>query len=152
MNDEPKRKAGRVVFVIVLIVLALAVAGTGTVLLLRSRTPTGTGQSDPKEAVARFLTAVYDDRSATEAAQYVCPQARDAKALAARIDEIRAATRGYDNPNYNWTFDRGPATPTAADVTVHLTMHTGAEQLSEEDLLFRTVYARGWWVCEIHGI
>jgi len=69
----------------------------------------------------------------------------------AEIDKIRAAARGYDSPGYNWTLDPGPATATAADVTVHLTMHTAAEQVAQMDLLFKTVYAHGWWVCEIRG-
>lgn len=110
------------------------------------------GAPDPTTAVTRFLNAVYAEQDAKAADDHVCREARDAKQIAAKVDEIKGYARDYDQPRFRWD---EPAVATEdedrATVSVALTMTTADEKTAEQQLAFTVVKKGGWWVCEVSG-
>jgi hypothetical protein len=136
------------------LVITLLLCGGGGVsafLLLRNA-ESGEGAPDPATAVQEFLTAVYRDKDASAASDLVCSEARDAKKISSKVDEVKAYDNQYDRPQFAWD-DPAVAgeTDEQATVSVALTMTTQDEKTSRQQLTFTVVKKTGWWVCEIAG-
>ncbi|GAB1694907.1 hypothetical protein [Krasilnikovia sp. M28-CT-15] len=120
-------------------------------LLLRNA-DRGKGSPDPATAVDRFLTAVYTDQDATAADGLICREARNAKRLAARVEQIKGYSSEYASPTFSWT---EPAVGTRSDdlatVSVQLTMATADEKTAQQGLTFTVVHKGGWLVCDVRG-
>ncbi|MDG4791270.1 hypothetical protein O7626_36170 [Micromonospora sp. WMMD1102] len=110
----------------------------------------GEGAGDPVVAVDEFLTAVYGERDADRASSLVCSAARDADAIAAKIQEVANFAGRYDTARFRWTTPRvDEQTADRAVVSTRLTMTTGDERSVEQQLTFVVVRETGWWVCDV---
>jgi hypothetical protein len=138
--------------------LALAVTlllcgggGVSAYLLLRD-SENGAGAPDPATAVNRFLTAVYKDRDAKAAGALVCSEAREAKTIAAKVDEVKGYGAQYDDPQFAW---EDPSVASESEeralVSVGITMTTQDEKTARQQLTLTVVKKTGWWVCEVAG-
>ncbi len=147
----PKRKRRTFLIVsLVLVGLLVLCAGVGTTAYVVSKKQSGTGQADPKSAVTAFMTAVYTHRDVTEAEKYVCAQSNNKGQLTSKINELKTADSTYRNPAYSWSDpDVANQTTKEATVTTTVTMTTGDEKQSSENLTFTTLQSNGWWVCEV---
>ncbi|WP_439957801.1 Rv0361 family membrane protein [Micromonospora echinofusca] len=146
-----KKKRGLLIASIVLAVALLLCGGGGTAAFLVLRNAeTGEGAPSPTEAVIGFLTAVYTDQDAKQAAALVCPAARDDKAIAKRVKEVRDLATTYKNPRFSWSVPKvDDQNAERAVVSTKVTMATGDEKVSRQDLKFTVVQSSGWWVCEV---
>jgi hypothetical protein len=150
----PAKRRRTAMWVTVALAVTLVLCGGGGVsayLLLRDA-ENGEGAPDPATAVTRFLTAVYTDRDARAANNLVCSEARDAKKISAKVDEVKAYDSQYQTPRFAWA-EPSIATETKerAMVSVALTMTTQDEKTAAQDLTFTVVKKTGWWVCEVAG-
>lgn len=147
----PKRKK-RTFMIISFVIVGLLVlcGGVATTAILVTNRQSGTGQDSPVTAVNDFLTAIYVDKDATKAAQYVCADSQKSGTLTGKVKELKLADTKYRSPHYDWT---APAvdkqTKSAATVSVTIIMVTLDERTATEKLTFTTVQSHGWWVCEV---
>jgi hypothetical protein len=149
----PKRRRTALwVSVALAVTLVLCGGGSLSAYLLLRNAESGEGAPDPATAVTRFLTAVYTDKNAKAANELVCSEARDAKKISAKVDEVKAYDTQYDAPRFGWG-DPSVAgeTKERATVSVALTMTTQDEKTAAQDLTFIVVKKTGWWVCEVAG-
>ncbi|KWV32149.1 Rv0361 family membrane protein [Micromonospora rifamycinica] len=146
----PARRRGALVASLAL-AAAVVLCGGGTLafLALRDR-ESGAGAKEPTVAVDGFLTAVYQDRDAGRAADFVCAEARDQQKISAKVAEVQKYATTYTSPRFRWS------TPTVdnqngdrATVSTKLTMTTADEKIAEQQLRFTVVRKTGWWVCEV---
>ncbi|MEH1013709.1 hypothetical protein V6U90_11450 [Micromonospora sp. CPCC 206060] len=146
-----KKKRGLLIASIVLAVVLLLCGGGGTAAFLVLRNAeTGEGAPSPTEAVTGFLTAVYTDQDAKRAAALVCPAARDDKAIAKRVKEVKDLAGTYKTPRFTWSNPVVDDQNTErAIVSTKVTMATSDEKVSRQDLKFTVVQSSGWWVCEV---
>jgi flagellar basal body-associated protein FliL len=149
----PKRRR-TVLWVTLALVITVLLCGGGGVsafLLLRNA-ENGKGAPDPSTAVTRFMTAVYTDQDASAATALVCREARDAKKISAKVDEVKGYAKQYDTPKFAW---ESPTVDSEQEdralVTVALTMTTDDEKTAKQQLTFTVVKKTGWWVCEVAG-
>ncbi|HEU4425245.1 MAG TPA: hypothetical protein VFR67_22165, partial [Pilimelia sp.] len=147
---RPKKKRGALIGAILAVVLVLCAGGGITAWLLLQNVETGQGASEPVAAVDAFMEAVYKDHDAAKAANLVCAEARDEADLARKVEEIKAYDTRYDNPTFEWGDPKvDDKNDERAIVSVKLTMITGDEKTSNQDLKFTVVQKTGWWICEI---
>jgi hypothetical protein len=147
-----KKGHGGLFVTLVLVAIMVLCGGVATTAYVVTTHQSGTGQSNPTVAVDRFLTAVYVHQSATEAEKYVCEQANDSTAIAAKVDQARALSSRYDDPTFSWTF--GTVTnqsSTEATVTAELAVTTADERRAAQKISFTTVQNHGWWVCDVNA-
>ena len=147
-----RRRTGLWVSLAVAVTLLLCGGGgVSAYLLLRDR-ENGAGAPDPATAVNRFLTAVYKDRDAKAAGGLVCSEARDAKKISAKVDEVKGYGTRYDDPRFAW---EDPSVASESEeralVSVGITMTTQDEKTARQQLTFTVVKKTGWWVCEVAG-
>jgi hypothetical protein len=151
-GPSKRRRTGLWVSVALAVTLLLCGGGGVSAYLLLRDAENGDGAPDPATAVTRFLTAVYTDKDAKAANNLVCSEARDAKKISAKVDEVKAYDNQYSAPQFGW---RDPSiaseTKERATVTVALTMTTRDEKTAAQDLTFTVVKKSGWWVCEVAG-
>ena len=145
-----KRRAGLIAAASLAIVLVLCGGGGTAAFLLLRGTESGEGAAQPVTAVDAFLQAVYTDKDATRAIAMVCVEARDEAAITEKVREVQGYETTYVNPRFRWD---PPTVATEneerAIVSVKLTMTTGDEKRSEQQLRFTVVRKTGWWVCEV---
>ena len=114
--------------------------------------PSSSGAPDPGAAVTGFLDEVYTNRDAKAAESFVCAAANDEGALAKKVQEIEGLASKYKTPQFKWSDPKiSGQTKERASVGVHITMTTGDEKTSEQDLNFTVINSKGWRVCEIGG-
>lgn len=145
-------KRGPVIATVVLAIVLLlcGVGGTFSVILLR-QVETGEGAPDPAAAVDGFLRAIYHERDARKAAAMVCSEARDAKAIDKKIDEVDELRRTYQRPRFKWESPQiEQQNSDRAIVFTELTMTTADEKISTLPLRFTVVQRTGWWICEVN--
>jgi hypothetical protein len=150
-GEPPKKRRGLMIASIVVAVVLLLCGGGGTAAFLVLRnTETGEGAAEPVAAVEDFLTAVYTDKDATKAASLVCAEARDKKAITKKVREVQNYATEYKSPRFKWTSPKveneGADTAT---VSTKLTMTTGDEKTTDQQLKFTVIQKTGWWVCEV---
>jgi flagellar basal body-associated protein FliL len=150
-TSEPKKKRGLLIAAIALAVIMVLCVGGGVLAFLTLRNAeTGEGAKDPAVAVDEFLTAVYKDRDATEAASRVCAASRDEDKIAAKVAEVQKYASTYQNPRFRWTTPKvDNQTGERATVSTRLTMTTADEKVADQELRFTVVQKTGWWVCEV---
>ncbi|BFU41905.1 hypothetical protein [Krasilnikovia sp. MM14-A1004] len=150
----PPRTRRTGVWVSAALAATLLFCGGGAVsayLLLRNA-DRGKGAPDPATAVDRFLTAVYTEQDATEADGLICREARNAKRLAARVEQIKGYSAEYASPTFSWTEPAvGTHNSDLATVSVQLTMATADEKTAQQGLTFTVVHKSGWLVCDVRG-
>lgn len=146
----PKQRSALIAAASLAIVLLLCGGGGTAAFLLLRDAEAGEGAPEPVAAVEAFLEAVYIDRDAARATAMVCVEARDKAAIAEKVREVEGYTDTYVEPRFEW------APPTVATenkeravVSVKLTMTTGDEKLSDQQLSITVVRKTGWWVCEV---
>jgi hypothetical protein len=155
LNPTPAARPRRTtLWVSLALAFTLLLCGGGAVsaYLLVRNAENGDGAPDPATAVTRFLTAVYTEQNATEANDMVCREARDAKKITAKVDEVKGYAQQYDEPRFRW--DQPAVTGQGekrATVSVALTMTTDDEKTAQQQLTFTVVKKTGWWVCEVAG-
>ncbi len=145
-----KRNVGLIITAVALGVMLVlcAVGGVGAFLLLRNSD--GTGAESARDAAAGFLTAVYKDGDAKEAEKLVCSEARDTKAIEAKIKEIRDQKARYKSPSITWDAPKiENETAEKADTTITVRLTTSDEKVSEQTLKLSLVKREGWFVCEV---
>lgn len=150
---QPKKRRGLLIASIVLaVVLVLCGGGAVTAFLLLRNAETGEGAAEPVAAVNGFLKAVYTDQDAKKAAALVCSEARKESEIAKKIQEIKGYATTYKNPRFRWAEPKvEDQNAERAIVSTKLTMMTGDEKTSEQQLKFTVVNKTGWWVCEVRG-
>ena len=144
-RSAPSAAVVTVVFA-VLLMLCLA-GGTVSFLVVQSLEPRGT--STPEAALEGFLQAVFVDRDADRAADFVCADTRDDKQLARLVFEVRAFSSQNESASTRWSYpgvERTGRREASADVT--LSLSTSDEQVTEKKVRLLLVDDRGWWVCE----
>jgi hypothetical protein len=149
--SAPKTSRALLITSLVLAVVLVLCGGGGLAafFLLRGA-PGGEGASEPVAAVDGFLRAVYTDRDANKAASLVCREARDSAKIRKKVDEVRNYSRSYDNPRFKWDVPKvDDQNADRAVVSVKLTMITGDDKTSDQQLRFTVVQKTGWWVCEV---
>jgi hypothetical protein len=135
--------------VLAVVLLFCAVGSVGAFLLLRN-VESGEGAAEPAAAVDDFLRAVYTDQDAEKAARLVCSEARDEAEIAKKVKEVKAYATTYKNPRFRWDEPKVDDQDTErALVSVKLTMMTGDEKMSTQQLKITVVQKTGWWVCEV---
>ncbi|WP_328342203.1 Rv0361 family membrane protein [Micromonospora sp. NBC_00421] len=147
----PKRRRGVLIASLALAAAVVLCGGGGTLAFLALRdSEGGSGAKEPTVAVDGFLTAVYQDRDAGKAANFVCSESRDQQKISAKVAEVQKYATTYTNPRFRWS------SPTVdsqngdrATVSTKLTMTTGDERIAEQPLRFTVVRKAGWWVCEV---
>ena len=118
-----------------LVAAVVLCGGGGTLAFLTLRnTEGGEGAEEPTVAVDGFLTAVYQDRDAGRAADFVCAESRDQQKISrqgGRGAEVHR--RSTPNPRFRWS------SPTVdnqngdrATVSTKLTMTTADEKIAEQ--------------------
>ncbi|RZU50666.1 hypothetical protein EV385_2443 [Krasilnikovia cinnamomea] len=151
-GPPPARRTG--VWVSAALAATLLFCGGGAVsayLLLRNA-DRGKGAPDPATAVDRFLTAVYTEQDATAADGLICREARNAKRLAARVEQIKGYSAEYASPTFSWSEPAiGTHNEDLATVSVQLTMATADEKTAQQGLTFTVVHKTGWLVCDVRG-
>lgn len=148
----PPRRRRRTFMIISFVILGLLVlcGGVATTAILVTNREAGTGQDSPTSAVQGFLTAIYLDRDATKAADFVCADARKSGGLSDKVDEIRADDVRYKTSSYRWDAPIVVArTASRATVNVTVRVTTTDERAASENLVLTTVRDHGWWVCEV---
>ncbi len=147
-----RRRTGLWVSLALTVILLLCGGGGVSAYLLLRDSENGEGAPDPATAVNRFLTAVYQDRDAKAAGGLVCSEARDAKKIAAKVDEVKGYGTRYDDPRFAW---EDPSVASESEeralVSVGITMTTQDEKTARQQLTFTVVKKTGWWVCEVAG-
>ncbi|MEV0455712.1 Rv0361 family membrane protein [Catellatospora methionotrophica] len=145
-----KSKAPLIIGLVLGVLLLLCGGGIGAYVLL-TRNTEGTGATTAKDATQSFLTAIYKSGGNADAAEkLVCGDARDRKAIEAKIAEIKSQTAQLKGPNFTWETPKisgETATQATADVTVKLV--TSDEKMSEQKLTLTLVKHEGWFVCEV---
>lgn len=150
---QPKKHRALLIASIVLtVVLVLCGGGAVTAFLLLRNAETGEGAAEPVAAVNGFLKAAYTDQDAKKAAALVCSEARKESEIAKKIQEIKGYATTYKNPRFRWAEPKvDDQNAERAIVSTKLTMITGDEKISEQQLKFTVVKKTGWWVCEVAG-
>ncbi|MEU7960278.1 Rv0361 family membrane protein [Micromonospora humida] len=147
----PARRRGPLVAWLALAAAVVLCGGGGTLAFLTLRdSEGGEGAKEPTVAVDGFLTAVYQERDAARAANFVCAESRDPQKINAKVAEVQKYATTYINPRFRWS------SPTVdsqngdrATVSTTLTMTTADEKIAEQPLRFTVVRKTGWWVCEV---
>ncbi|WP_432901261.1 hypothetical protein ACQP1S_30045 [Micromonospora matsumotoense] len=150
-TPTPARRRGVLVASLALVAAVVLCGGGGTLAFLTLRnTEGGEGAKEPTVAVDGFLTAVYQDRDAGRAANFVCAESRDQQKISAKVAEVQKYTTLYTNPRFRWS---SPAVDNQngdrATVSTKLTLTTADEKIAEQSLRFTVVRKTGWWVCEV---
>ncbi|MCX4469576.1 hypothetical protein OOK41_04565 [Micromonospora sp. NBC_01655] len=147
----PKKRRGVLIASIVAALALLLCGGGGAAAFLTLRNvESGEGAKEPAEAVAAFLTAVYQEQDAKKAAGHVCAASRDDKKIAAKVTEVRGYAEQYKSPRFSWPSPKvDNQTGDRATVSAKVTMTTSDEKVADQDLRFTVVRKTGWWVCEI---
>lgn len=149
-DPRPARHRGVLIASIVLATALLLCGGGGFTAFLLLRDEGGEGAPEPVAAADGFLRAVYLDQDPDKAAGMVCPAARNRAKIVKKVAEIQDYRETYKNPRFRWTppvvTDQGAE---QAVVTTKLTMITGDERFSEQQLTLTVVRQSGWWVCEV---
>jgi hypothetical protein len=145
-----KRRALLITSIVLAVVLVLCGGGGLTAWLLIGKTGDGKGADKPEAAVAAFLEAVYTDHDAKQAAKLVCSEARDEKAIAKKVNEVKGYTDKYSSPRFRWDEPKvDDQNAERATVSVRLRLTTGDEKTADQQLKFTVVKKTGWWVCEV---
>lgn len=147
---QGKRNTALIVTAIALGVMLVlcAVGGVGTYFLLRDTD--GEGAVTARDAAQGFLTAIYKDADAAEAEKLVCSEARDKKAIEAKINEIADQKSKLKSPSITWdTLKIANETTEQADTTVTVKLTTSDEKVSAQTLKLTLVKREGWFVCEV---
>ena len=151
-DDADRRRRGGLWISVALTATLLLCGGGAASAYLLLRDSDAKGAPDPASAVDEFMTAVYTRQDAGAAEDLVCDEARDAKRLGARVDQIKGYSAEYDAPSFRWA---DPAVDSQNDdratVSVELTMSTDDEKTAQQQLTFTTIRKTGWLVCEISG-
>ncbi|MBW4703668.1 MULTISPECIES: hypothetical protein [unclassified Micromonospora] len=150
-TPAPTRRRGVLVASLALLAAVVLCGGGGTLAYLTLRDAEGgEGAREPTVAVDGFLTAVYQDRDAGRAANFVCAESRDQQKISAKVAEVQKYATLYTNPRFRWS------SPTVdsqngdrATVSTKLTLTTADEKIAEQPLRFTVVRKTGWWVCEV---
>lgn len=147
---QPKRRAGLIAAASLAIVLLLCGGGGTAAFLLLRDAESGQGAPEPVAAVDAFLEAVYTEQDTARATAMVCIEARDEAAIAEKVREVKEYSTSYVEPRFDWD---PPTVATQneerAIVSVKLTMTTGDEKVSDQQLRFTVVRKTGWWICEV---
>jgi hypothetical protein len=132
-------------------VLALCLGGGAvSFFVVQSLEPRGT--ATPESALEGFLRAVFVDRDADRAADFVCADNRNDEELARLVFEVRTFTSRYSSADTRWTYPgvrRTGKREASADVT--LTLSTVDQRVSEKRVRLLLVDDSGWWVCEVEA-
>jgi hypothetical protein len=145
-----KRRTGLVVGIVLVIVLLLCAGGGVTAyVLVQNSQPTGA--ADPKAAVDGFLTAVFASHNAQEAADFVCPDARDDEQLEALVNQVTSFESQFDSPQTKWVTPPVQVDGKTGSATVKLELTTANEQVAEKQIRLLLVDRRGWWVCDVES-
>ncbi|HEX6870382.1 MAG TPA: hypothetical protein VF163_04730 [Micromonosporaceae bacterium] len=143
-----KRRVGLIVGLVFAAVLVLCGGGgVGAYLLVQNAEPRGS--ANPDAAIDGFLGAVYQRHSASEAARYVCPAARDEKDLSQLVDAVQDFESQYESPRTTWDHPTVKPAGAQAETVVTLTLRTANEQVATKKIWVQLLDARGWWVCDV---
>ena len=148
---KKKSKALLITFIVLGVVLVLcAVGGVSAFFLLNNSE--GKGAESAKVAAQDFLTAVYKDHDGATAEKLVCNEARDRKAIDAKIKEIEDQKATLKGPSITWDSPKiENETAQQADTTVTVKLTTSDERLSEQTIKLSLVKHDGWFVCEVQA-
>jgi hypothetical protein len=149
---QPKRVGSAALAAAVFATVLVLCLGGGAIsfFVVQSQEPRGT--TTPESALEGFLRAVFVDRDATRAADFVCAENRDDRELARLVFEVRAFTSRNNSAETRWTYPEVRRTgkrEASADVT--LTLNTVGQRVSEKQVRLRLVDHNGWWVCEVEA-
>jgi hypothetical protein len=145
---QPRRRVRRPSLLAALALLVVVVAcvggGFGARYLMATELPQG--DAAPVDAAQHFLTAVFVDHSATEAANFVCLEARDPGDLDQLVREAESVGQGgrttWPTPDIT---QNGPQA--TADAT--LTFDSDTTSPIVHKIQLQLVRSRGWWVCGV---
>jgi len=149
----PKRVGSAALAAVAFVALLVLCLGGGATsfFVVQSLEPRGT--ATPESALEGFLRAVFVDRDANRAADFVCTEHRDDKELARLVFEVRAFTSRYASADTRWTYPgvrRAGKREASADVT--LTLNNADQRVSEKQVRLLLVDHNGWWVCEVEAV
>jgi len=153
LQPPPKKKSKALLItsiVLGVVLLLCAAGGVGGFLLINNSE--GKGAETAKDAAQGFLTAVYKDHDGTAAEKLVCNEARDRKAIDAKIKEIQDQKAKLKGPSITWDSPEiENETAGQANTTITIKLTTSDEKLSEQTVKLTLVKHDGWFVCEVEG-
>jgi hypothetical protein len=131
-----------------LVVAVLLCGGGGTTAFIVVQQEQPRGGDEPRDAIEGFLEEVFTNHSAAGAAQYVCPQARDAEHLNELVTRVAEFQDRFNEPRTRWEYPPVEEDGRRAAATVTLTLTTADEQEATRKVRLLLVEIRGWWVCD----
>jgi hypothetical protein len=140
---------------VVLISLAafFALGASGVVsafIWARSYAMQPTGADSPAKAAEKFVRTFYVMQNPVEARDSVCPQARDDKAIAAQIDEVRKFMASGGQPKLTYhTPQLVEQRSDTAVLRVELDFNAAGMKASTQTLTLDAVNDKGWWICSV---
>jgi len=149
--QPPRRRRTGMIISILLAAVVLLCGGGGITAYLLVQNAQPRGATEPKAAIEGFLTAVFTNHDSFEAANFVCPAARDKNELAHLVSDVKMFEEKYSSPRTGWDYPPVQPDGKQASATVKLTLTTDNDQIAEKQILLLLVDDRGWWVCDVEA-
>jgi len=149
--QTPRKRRTGLIISIVLAAVVLLCGGGGITAYLLVQNAQPRGATEPKAAIEGFLTAVFTNHNSIEAANFVCPAARDDNELAHLVSDVKVFEEKYASPRTRWEYPPVQPDGKQASATVKLTLTTDNDQIAEKQIRLLLVDDRGWWVCDVEA-